>query len=169
MKSSLFYTIAVCVILVLFSINDPQMDYKTTQVDTESIYAQIMKDSLLVTGWYYIVDNENGFKRQLDKTDEYYFIDPKPILVKEHFYKSVISPTNYHAQSNKNLGLLFQMNKKLWADATEKSIGKQLGLIIDNKLVTAPKVMMKIDNGLSCLDRGVYSRVELEKFMSMIK
>ncbi|MFB6344024.1 hypothetical protein ACE1ET_20055 [Saccharicrinis sp. FJH62] len=44
-----------------------------------------MADSVLATGWYYLSDTEPGFKMNLDKTEEIYFVDPKPILVKEHF------------------------------------------------------------------------------------
>ena len=35
----------------------------------------------LYTAWYYVVDSPTNFKRQLDKSDETYFLDPKPIVV----------------------------------------------------------------------------------------
>ncbi|MCL2040475.1 MAG: hypothetical protein FWG84_00355 [Bacteroidales bacterium] len=62
-----------------------------------------------------------------------------------------------------------QIHKKyqeLWADATEKSIGKRLGFIVDDKLVSAPMVNMRIENGMSSLYG--YSRQELEGFKKNI-
>lgn len=143
-----------------------------TQADLESVFQQNLKDSTLATGWYYIVDNENGFKRQLDKTEEFYVIDPEPILIKGHFDEIEIFETNFQGQYEDYLGLSLQINKKyadLWADATEKSIGKRLGLIIDNKLVNAPMVNSRIDGGMSSLNRGVYDKDELEDFIKQIE
>jgi len=132
------------------------------EVDLESIFEQNTKDSTLVTGWYYIVDNENGFKRQLDKMEEFYFIDPKPILVKGHFDKLRIYKTDFHGDHFALSIPIRKEYKELWANATEKSIGKRLGLIVDNQLVSAPMVNMRIENGASSFMRGDYDRKELE-------
>ncbi len=141
-------------------------------IDIESIYNQIIKDSILVTGWYYIIDTDNGFKRQLDKAEEFYFIDPKPILVKEEFDKVEIFETDFKGQYPDYTGLEIRISQKyvdLWAEATEKSIGNRLGLIIDNKLVNAPRVNARIDGGRTSLNRTVYSKEELEEFKKRIK
>ncbi len=141
-------------------------------INIDSIYNQILKDSILVTGWYYITETDNGFKRQLDKTDEYYFIDPKPILVKEQFDKVEIFETDFKGQYPDYTGLKIQISQKhvnIWADATEKSIGYRLGLIIDNKLVNAPQVNARIEGGMTSLNRSVYSKKELEEFISRLK
>ena len=147
-------------------------DKKADRVNLELIYKQNLQDSTLVTGWYYIIDMENGFGRQLDKSDEFYFIDPKPILVKEHFDKTEIFETDFKGQYEDYIGLSVRINKKyidLWADATGKSIGKRLGLIIDNKLVNAPQVNARIEGGMTALNRGVYTREELENFKKLIE
>jgi len=138
---------------------------ETKHVDLESIYEQNMRDSVLATGWYYILESENGFSRQLEKSDAFYFIDPKPILVKEHF-KVVKIETNF--QGNDYLSIqTYERYKNIWADATEKSIGKQLGFIIDNKLVYAPKVNARIESGMASL--WAYDKKELENFKKQLE
>lgn len=131
-------------------------------------YTQNRIDSTLATGWYYITEPKEGFKRQLDKTDEYYYIHPKPIVVKEHFDKVEI----YKADESKNqFALSIQIHSNfehLWGDATEKWEGKRLALIINNKLVSNPKVMGRINGGGSSLGRPVYSEEELEEFIEQI-
>ena len=169
MKHFLFSITAFCVLMIAIIYNGKRDSDKIKQIDLESIYVQNVRDSILVTGWYYIVDDENGFKRQLDKTDDFYVIDPKPILVKAHFGSVKIYKTEF--QGREELGLSIQMNRKcygLWADATEKSIGKHLGLIVDNKLVSAPYVNGRIERGISSLNRGCYDRKELEDFRKQI-
>lgn len=164
----------IFVFLIAFSSCNGQRNAvdKVTNVNIDSVYNQILKDSLLVSGWYYIIETNNGFKRQLDKSEEFYFVDPRPILVKEHFGKIELFETDFKGQYSDYIGLEIRINKKyvnLWAVATEKSIGKRLGLIIDNKLVNAPQVNAKIEGGMTALNRDVYSREELEKFKTRLK
>ncbi|MFB6344023.1 hypothetical protein ACE1ET_20050 [Saccharicrinis sp. FJH62] len=80
--------------------------------------------------------------------------------------------TDFQGQYDDYIGLSIRINKKyvdLWAEATGKSIGKRLGLIIDNKLVNAPQVNARIEGGMTALNRGVYTREELEEFMKLIE
>lgn len=164
----------IIVFLIAFSSCNVQRktDDKVTNVNIDSVYNQILKDSFLVTGWYYIIETNNGFKRQLDKSEEFYFVHPRPILVKEHFDKIELFETDFKGQYTDYIGLKILINKQyfdLWAEATEKSIGKRLGLIIDNKLVNAPQVNARIEGGMTALNRDVYSREELEKFKTRLK
>ena len=121
------------------------------------VFEQNIKESTLATGWYHIIDEENGFKRELDKSDEIYFIDPKPIIIKEYFDKVEIHETKkIESKQVNNFRLSIQIHKKyehLWADATEKSVGKRFALIINNKLISNPKVMGRIEGGLSSLSK----------------
>jgi len=147
-------------------------DNKVVKVDIDSIYNQILKDSVLVTGWYYITETDNGFKRQLDKTNEIYFIDPNPIIVKEFFDKIEIFTTDFKGEYPDYIGLKMQISEKyvnLWAEATGKSIGNRLGFIIDNKLVNAPQVNARIERGMTALNRTVYSKEEIEEFKTRLK
>lgn len=143
------------------------------QAEILSAYELNSNSLTLETGWYHIVDKENRFKRQLDKTDEFFFIDPKPIIIKTYFDKVEIHETSYgKSNSENNFELLIQIHRNyehLWADVTEESVGKRLALIINNKLVSNPKVMCRIEGGLSSLGRGVYNKDELDKFKTQIE
>ena len=167
MKNLLFSLTVFCVLTSAVSCNVTEKSDKIKDADLESIYEQNIKDSVLATGWYYIIEAETGFKRQLDKTEEFYFIDPKPILIKEQFDKLALFKTDFQGQSEDYIGLSIQIDKEykdLWANATEKSIGKRLGLVINDKLINAPMVNAKIETGMSSLNRKVYDRNELEDF-----
>lgn len=164
MKHFLISLTALCILASAVNCSGQKEDGRI-QADLESAFEQNLKDSSLVTGWYYVTDSSDGFKRQLDKTDVFYFIDPKPILIKCHFDKAELYET-----SENQFALSIQIHKNyesLWTDATEKSIGKRLGLIIDNKLVCAPMVKDRIEGGASSL-QGNYSKEELKKFMKQI-
>ena len=165
MRNLTFSLIVFCALTNAVSCSEPKKSDKTKEIDLESVYKQNLQESVLATGWYYILENENGFKRQLDKTKEFYFIDPKPILVKAHFGKVKMYISNFKGWNKDDIGLSMQVKKEyedLWASATEKSIGKKLGFVINDKLVNAPMANMRIENGMSSLNRMVYSKKELK-------
>ena len=172
MRQFLFYLTILSTLISTTSCNGQRKSDKTKPIDLNSVYEKNIADSVLATGWYYISDTEPGFKMKLDKTEEIYFVDPKPILVKDHFDKVEIFETDFQGQYEDYIGLSIRINKKyvdLWAEATGKSIGKRLGLIIDYKLVNAPQVNARIEGGMTALNRGVYTREELEEFMKLIE
>ena len=170
MRHLVFPLTVFCMLISTVNCSEPKKSDKAQHVDLESIYEQNVQDSILATGWYYIVDGENGFKRQIDKQDEFYFIDPKPIVVKEHFDKLEIYKTNIQGSHCFALSIrIGEKYKDLWANATEKSIGKRLGLIVDNKLLSAPMVNMRIENGMSSLIRSDYDKKELEAFKKLME
>ena len=126
--------------------------------------------TILYTGWYYIVDTDNGFKRQLDKSTDTFFIDPKPIVVAKNFTTFEIYESN--AGGQKYIGLTMRLDEagtENWSVATEKAIGKQLALILDNRLLHVAKVNSQITAGVTALNRGDYSRAELENFKTIIE
>jgi preprotein translocase subunit SecD len=57
---------------------------------------------------------------------------------------------------------LDKFGTKKWADATQKSILKMLAFIVNNKLIVAAKVNCQIANGVSAINRGEYSRQDIE-------
>ena len=126
--------------------------------------------TILYTGWYYIVDTDNGFKRQLDKSTDTFFIDPKPIVVAKNFTTFEIYESN--AGGQKYIGLTMRLDEQgteNWSVATEKAIGKQLAFILDNKLLYVAKVNSQITAGVTALNRGDYSKAELENFKTIIE
>jgi preprotein translocase subunit SecD len=126
--------------------------------------------TILYTGWYYIVDTDNGFKRQLDKSTDTFFIDPKPIVVAKNFTTFEIYESD--AGGQKYIGLSMRLDEdgtEKWSDATEKAIGKQLAFILDNRLLQVAKVNAQITAGVTALNRGDYSRAELENIKTIIE
>jgi len=135
-------------------------DNQVSKQDSTSLY----------TGWYYIVDTANRFERQLDKSSQTFFINPNPIVTAKNFTTLEIYESS--AAGHKYLGLTMRLDKKgteQWSTATGISIGKQLAFILDNKLLHVATVMSQITAGVTALNRGNYTRQELEKFKGIIE
>jgi len=164
----------VYIAVILLSLT--QCTGQTNKVDNkkniEDTYKKNISDSTLATGWYYICDTANGFKRELDKTVESYFIDPRPIVTKQNFIKLEIFDTDFKGQYKDYTGLKMMLDEdgtKEWSNATEKAMYKKLALIIDNKLINAPEVNAQITSGKTLLNRTEYSKQEIEAFKKKIE
>ncbi len=123
--------------------------------------------AFLYTGWYYLSDTPNGYKRQLDKSTEIYFLDRTPITTAKNF-----TTLEIYESSQKYLGLAMRLDEegtKIWSIATQRSVGKQLAFILDNKLLQVAKVNSQIKGGMTALNRGDYSKEELENFKTIIE
>lgn len=121
--------------------------------------------TILYTGWYYIIDSPNNFKRQLDQSDEGYYLHPKPIVTAKNF--SSIEIYESGSLTKKNLGLTIRLDKegvKNWSYATLKATGNKLAFILDNRLLQVSLVNSQITDGITALNRGIYSKQELENF-----
>jgi preprotein translocase subunit SecD len=123
-------------------------------------------DSILVTGWYYLKDND-GLKRQLDRDTTWHFLDPVPIVTAKN-----IEATNIYESNFGDTGLSMQLDApgtKAWSIATSKSVGNYLAFVLDDKLLNVAKVNSPIDVGMTALNRKIYSRKELEEFQKRIE
>lgn len=142
--------------------------YKQGQpVNFEDCYKLNLQDSTLMTGWYYVSTTKSGFVRQLDKTDEFYVINPYPIVTGEDMTTLDIQTNN---RGEKYLLIRFgKRGTEQWRIATQKAIGKNLALIVNNKLVYTPFVNIEITVGISTLLRIDYSKKELEKVKEAIE
>ena len=126
--------------------------------------------TVLYTGWYYVIDTDNGYKRQLDQSTDTFIIDRHPIATANNFTTLEIYESD--AGGRKYIGLTMRLDEKgteNWSVATEKSIGKQLAFILDNRLLYVAKVNAQITGGVTALNRGNYSRAELENFKTIIE
>lgn len=142
------------------------------QLTKDSSDILINDSTLLYTGWYYVIDTPNGYKRQLDKSNETYYLDPKPIVIAKNFttfeiYESTFNDKQY-------FGLSINLDKEgteNWSNATRKAeiTGTRLAFILDNRLLQVSKVNSQITGGVTALNRGEYSRQELEYFITIIK
>ncbi|MGZ3836730.1 MAG: SecDF P1 head subdomain-containing protein, partial [Mucilaginibacter sp.] len=124
-------------------------------------------DSTLLTGWYYIVDLDNEYKRQLKKSQVYYFIDPTAIVLSKNFKTLKI-----YDNSKGIPEMLMPLDDKgteAWSIATEKYIGKKLAFILDDKLLEADYVNSQITAGITALISGDYTKAELENIKTIIE
>jgi preprotein translocase subunit SecD len=126
--------------------------------------------TLLYTGWYYLVESDNGYKRQLDKSTETYFIDRHPIVTAKNFTSLDIYESNAGGQTYAGLSMnLDDEGTANWSVATEKSMDKKLAFILDNRLLEVARVNSQITTGVTALNRREYSRAELENFKTIIE
>jgi len=126
--------------------------------------------TILYTGWYYVVDTPNNYKRQLDKSDETFYLDPKPIVTVKNFTTFEIYESN--SKDNKYLGLAMRLDKEgteSWSNATYRAIGNKLAFVLDNRLLQVAMVNSQITGGVTALNRGGYTRQELENFKTIIE
>lgn len=132
----------------------------TVQYDSTTLY----------TGWYYVVDTPTNYKRQLDKSDETFYLDSKPIVTAKNITTFEIYESNYN--DKKYFGLAMRLNEEgteNWSNATYRSIGNKLAFILDNRLLQVATVNSQITGGVTALNRGEYSRQELEHFKKIIE
>ena len=126
--------------------------------------------TILYTGWYYVVDTPNGYKRQLDKSNETYYLDPKPIVTAKNVTTFDIYEGNYN--NKKYFGLTMRLDKEgteNWSHATQKAIMNKLAFILDNRLLQVATVNSQITGGVTAVNRDDYSRQELENFKTIIE
>ena len=92
-----------------------------------------VQTSLKENGWYHIIDGQQDSISNEPIVTAIDFVELN--LVYDSFDKSVIS-----GKVSK-----FKLNK--WADATEKSIGKRIGFIFNDTVITDPQVNARIESG----------------------
>jgi len=124
-------------------------------------------DTTLQTGWYYVIDLDNGYKRQIKKSQVYYFIDPKPIVLSKNF--KTLKIYNNRDGVPEMLITLDDKGTDAWSTATEKYIGKRLAFILDDKLLEADYINSQITGGITALIGGDYRKEELEKIKAVIE
>lgn len=90
-------------------------------------------------GWYYVIDA---------KKDS---LSVDPIVTTKDFawlkLDSASHSDNKGSVKYQIMGQMTEAGKKAWADATERSVGKQLGFLFDGVVLTAPYVNCKIESG----------------------
>ncbi len=126
--------------------------------------------TILYTGWYYVVESSNEYKRELDRSDETYYLDPKPIITAKNIETFEIYESTF--QDKKDLGLAMRLDEEgteSWSKATLRAQGSRLAFILDNRLLQVAMVNSQIIGGVTALNRGIYSREELENFKTIIE
>ncbi len=144
-------------------------EISSTDLKTESTnqVEQTQPSDDLVTGWYYLTDEENGIKKNLYGSDEMYFISPIPIVTIDNFTDLEIYQSDFG-----DYGLTIRLDekgRKEWSEATGKSTGQKLALIINNELYFTPIVNSQIDFGITALNRGDLTEDELKEIKMKIE
>ncbi len=126
--------------------------------------------TILYTGWYFVVDTPNSYKRQLDKSDETYYLDPTPIITAKNVTTFEIYESTFKGKKDVELAMrLDKEGTESWSNATLRAQGSKLAFILDNRLLQVATVNSQITGGITALNRGDYSRQELENFITIIQ
>lgn len=84
-------------------------------------------------GWYRIVDGEKDSIASLPVVTVKEFVNLR--IDKNFFGKIVIT------------GTVSKHKLQAWADSTEQLIGKRIGFVYNDSVITAPRVNMRLENG----------------------
>lgn len=84
-------------------------------------------------GWYHIL---NGQQDSISK---------EPIVVVKDFETLKLDSDSFGRVMI--IGTIKKEKSSRWADATEKAIGKRIGFIYNDKVITDPQVNMRIESG----------------------
>lgn len=116
------------------------------------------------------MNNDEGVKMQLDKSTDTFWVDPKPIVVAKNFTRFDIYENNADGQKYTSLTMrLNEAGTESWSVATGNAVGKQLAFILDNRLLYVALVNAQITSGITALNRGDYSRAELENIKTIME
>ncbi len=138
-----------------------------TKNSVDYIYQKNIQDSVLATGWYFIETDSMGFERQLEKTDEIYFLNPRPIVVVSNFKQVTLGKNRYDEWY-----LVVSLDKagtQEWATATLKAIGGELGFVLNNRLLQVSYVNCQITQGMTAINSSNYTKEEYEEFKRLIE
>lgn len=117
----------------------------------------------LKSGIYYVV--KRGIQIKEKKGGKLHYIDSRPAVLFDQNTKFYMDVDQFGQPA-----LYFQfdeMGSKKFFQATKKYIGKELGIIVDDELISCPKVMEPIKGGKAMIT-GLTAQ-ELEEIKTKIK
>lgn len=127
----------------------------------------------LKTGWYHIsMEDSTGIKRTIQETGDTYFINPTPILTASDIATISCSweesQPDYTGQGIYAISMMAAENKKqTWQDATRAAIGKNVGFVLDDELLSSPRVNAEISGGGSqIVGRDIK---QMQRYMKVLK
>ena len=162
-----FVFIAIVLLSIMIFITNDRKSGNDIQISLEDCFKKNIEDSTLMTGWYYLSETEDGFVRQMDKTDDSHNINPYPIVIAEDIITLKIETNN---SGDTYLAMKFgKRGTESWREATSKAIGKKLAFIVDDKLLSVSLVNAEITNGNSALYSTDYTKEDLEIIEQAIK
>jgi hypothetical protein len=160
------YVCAIISFLLITSCKSQEKEQKPT-FGIETCFEKNLSDSTLLTGWYAVVDTDSGFIRPLEKSQETYALNPRPVLTAEDIIKLEVSKNNYG--SNMLTMRFGERGTELWSEATQVATGKELAFVLNDKLLYVAFVNSQITAGVSALIRDDYSPNELNEIKNAIE
>lgn len=120
----------------------------------------------LVTGCYYIVEDNTAIKKSLiwEGNQETYYINPKAIVTVVDFEEAKVNEQDGRYSLSVKLN---DRGKKAFAAASKSYKGKRLAFIIAGELVMAPQVYDEIPGGNFEIS-GNFEEKELNRFFKVI-
>ena len=107
-------------------------------------------------GWYYITSG---------KQDS---LSAEPIVTTKDF-ASISLDSSLNERTGEMIyqivGRVNEQSIEVWADATERSIGKHIGFVCNNKVVCNPRVNARIPNGYFAISGKFKRTLETKKFL----
>ena len=166
-KRSQLIVITLLLFVTTSCVTQNKKENTIRNLSLEECYEKNLTDSTLMTGWYYVSNIDSGFVRQLDKTDEFYIINPLPILTAEDITTLSIEKDN---RSGMYLSMKFgKAGAELWRIATGKNIGGKLAFIVNDKLISTPQVNVEVKAGATAIARIDYSKEDYDKVKQTIE
>ncbi len=147
-----------------------EINQRPESAEKEISHPMRRNNLILRTGWYYIADTDSGVKLQLDRTTDSFYISPKPIITAENILNLEIFESD--AGGQKSFGVSMRLDEtgtQNWNIATGKTIGHHLAFVLDNRLLQVAQVNAHISTGVAALNRGIYTKQELENFKRIIE
>lgn len=121
----------------------------------------------LVTGYYYLSKDTNRFERALLGTTRNYYLNPTPIITVENFLTASVEKNNfgdYYIRID-----LDETGGKNWTEATGKTIGDSLAIVINNELIHVARVNAQITAPVTAIMRSGLTKKEAYKYLSDVK
>ena len=139
------------------------------------VFAQNKSDSnsnfiepdYLVTGYYYLSKTPNNFRRQLSGTTKQYYLKPSPIITVKNFTSASVDKNNfgnYYVSIN-----LDEAGGQKWSEATGKTIGDSLAIVINNELIQVARVNAQITAPVTAVNKVGLTRSQADKYLKAIK
>jgi preprotein translocase subunit SecD len=171
----------VIILLAFAACHNPEVGRRIEAQDSaraaESQYEKWLRqdqeyraDTVLTTGWYYIVDVTTKYRRTIEKINESYYLLPTPFLTVRNFESIEVY------QSSPNVGSYWGLAIRLddsgavsLRRATDSWIDHKVGLVVDNKLLSAQLVLSRITGGITALNNGSESQQELVELKARLE
>lgn len=135
---------------------------------------QIIESDFLSSGLY-LINDSLGIKRAVRGTNNFFLINPKPIISIRNVnkVKLIFEKNKVYGKTKKRYGLSFQLDqigKKELENASRDALKnhQKMGLIIQDELVTTPYVSSEITNGLFFIEMSI-SKEDLKELEKRIK